>query len=215
MRLHILAACAGAALLSACGGDANHGETYAVAAADLRATLLDTDAPLQVLGSQAVDWKTASQGDDTVVWKVLGAGDDELIRFAAKLVPVDGGTRVDVEVLAPETKNKEQVTKRLAENDSVRALYHVAMTEEIDAKLENRGFDFTRISGALARATAANMGTIRKSLDEVGEADRKRSRENVDRAYKRERENVKFGSYGEYSGQGKPFGAPMDSPSQN
>lgn len=210
MQRHIFAALAALAL-SGCGG-ANEGETYPIASAELRDTLLDTDAPLQVLGSQAVDWKTAQEGDDTVIWKVLSEKDGELIRFSAKLVPVDGGTRVDVAVLAPEAKNKELVTKRLAENDSVRALYHMAMTEEIDAKLENRGFDFTRISGALARATAANMGTITKSLDEAVEADRKRSRDNIDRAYRQEREDMKFGSYGESNAQGKPFGAPMDTP---
>jgi hypothetical protein len=212
MRLPLLAALAGTALLCACDGGTSHGETYALPTAQVRETLLDTDAPIQVLGTQAVDWKTSALGDGTVLWTVLGERGGQLIRFSAKLVPVDGGTRVDVDVLPPEGKMQERVAKGIAENPSIRDLYHVAMTEEIDAKLENRGFDASRIAAATIRAATANMASIGDSMDKAGAEFRKRDEENMARAYRDERRNVTFGTYGNDGAGPKRFGAPMDNP---
>lgn len=203
---------AAAALLWGCGGGTPQGETYALPADQVREALLDTDAPIQVFGSRAVDWKTAREGDDTVIWTVIGDDDRPLMRFGAKMVAVKGGTRVDVEVLPPEGKNKERVAKGIAEHPEIRDLYHVAMTEEIDAKLEHRGFDGSRIAMATVRAASANMKSISASLDEAVKEEHKRDAENVARAYASERK-AKFGTYGNDNTPGpRTFGAPMDNP---
>lgn len=210
MRRAALVALAAAALLAGCG-DASRGETYAIAPADLREALLDTDAPIGVLGSEAVDWKTSPSGDDAVLWMVLGTDDKELLRFTATVVPVGQGARVDVAVLPPESALKDRVAKGLAENGSVRDLYRLAMTEEIDAKLEHRGFDFSRIAGATMQAAAANMGSISDRMDKAGAEFRKRDEENIARAY-REEGHRRDDGYGAV--QQRPFGAPMMDPNK-
>lgn len=200
-----IAILAGLLALSACG---KPGEVYPIPLAEVRETLRQTDPPMGVLGSQAVDWRTSRLGDGTVVWAILSSGGTELIRFAAHTSAEDAqSTRVTLDVLPPEGRMKTRVTKGMADNPAIADLYRAAITEQVDARLENRGFDYTRIAAATMRATVTAMPAISKSFDEAAAASNRRDADNMARAYRDE------GSYDarEESELAEPaFGEPMD-----
>lgn len=176
-----------AASLSACGlGE--KGEVYPIRGSELRAKLASIEPPFGVFGSQAIDWRVIRQGDGSVIWAIQDKDGLELLRFRASTS--DEGpteTRVAIEVEPPQGRFHDQVANGMASHQSTVALYRAAMTEQVDAELENREFDLARISGAMGVAVVANMSEIGANFDKMAEDDRRRSRENIDRAYAEER----------------------------
>jgi len=171
------------ALLAGCGGS---GEVCPQPAAKVRARMAAIDEVPVVFGSIPVTMTSSRRGDGTIVWRV-SQGDRSILRFLAHSEAVDNGsTRVRVEVTGPTDRPDDPVTQRLADNASVRDLYQLAMAEQIDATLENREFDFSRIAAATTRAVAANIGEISANMDKVGEESRRRGAENIARAYHEE-----------------------------
>jgi hypothetical protein len=179
-------ALSGIALLGGCGL-LPPGETYPLPAAKLRDKLMTIDAPLLVLGSTAVNWRTVRNGDGSIAWLVLNPRGTELIRFVARTEPVsEHETRVDIAVEPPAGRNHDPVAARLDDNSEVRDLYEVAMAEQIDSALENRKFDFSRIAAHTMRATVATLPEISEQMSEAAEASQRQDAANMARAYREE-----------------------------
>ena len=60
------------------------------------------------------------------------------------------------------------------------------MHEQVASTLEARPFDLTRTYPQMQKAIRANIGNIAASAEAAAQADQKRSRENIERAYARE-----------------------------
>lgn len=60
------------------------------------------------------------------------------------------------------------------------------MEERIASAFERRPFNQASILPAAAAATAANIGRISADMDRIAEADHRRERENIERAYREE-----------------------------
>lgn len=198
-----------ALLLGGCGFFAK-GETYAIPSATLRGMLLNTEVPLAIFGDAEVHSRAMEKGDDTVVWAVSEKTGKELLRFSAKLIPSGDGTTVVVDVLPPEGPNKDRVAQGLADHITIRNLYHAAMTEQIDARLEGRFFDLTQIADETALATMANISTISEQMDRASRDWGRYERDNIAKAYREEGQGATSGEFGtDYPDSS--FGEPMDS----
>jgi hypothetical protein len=189
MRANISSLAAGlsaALLLSGCDMLAK-GEVYPLGEKDMRSALRKVEPPMGVMGSDnGLDYRVAQQGDGTVIWTIVQNNKSRL-RFVARSTPVDAGsTRVEVEITGPTDKPDDAVTKRLADNSSIRDLYLAAMTEEIDAALEHRSFNYSAIAAQTSRAMMANMSNIGSEMDKAAAEFDRRDRENMDRAYREE-----------------------------
>lgn len=200
----------GAGLLSACGlGDS--GTTYPLQAQDVRRTLLATEPPVFVFGSNAESGRGTSAADGAVRWTLKDAERGRsLLAFVARIEELgERETRVSVAVEPPDGDAKGAIAQRLADNPSIVALYRAAMEEQIDAALEKREFNFTAIQDELAGATIANMPRIAASVDEAARADAQRSRANIDRAYREEAQGG-WDDSGSSTHTEPAFGEPMD-----
>jgi hypothetical protein len=149
-------------------------------------TLAEVDELPPVFGSAAPGVVVDSSDPANVTWVVELDG-SEVMRFVAKLeAEGDKSTRMVLDLVGAKDGPGGDVEKRLEEHPELRHLYLVAMTEEIESKLEGREFDASKTYGALAAATAANIGSISRQMDAAGEADRKRDEQNIRNAYAEE-----------------------------
>lgn len=166
MRRIILLALLPALLLAACSKE--RGTVYPVSLDRARQILSKTDLP-PVFGSAALSLQIQSKPSE-VTWIVSQNG-SEMMRYIATLS--DAGkdrTRVALELKGAKGGPAGDVEKRFAENASIKNLYLVAMGERIASAIEGRALDMTKIYPALAVASLANMGNIRKSVDEAAKA---------------------------------------------
>jgi len=156
-----------AILVAACTED--HGAVYSVKLDRARQILSTTDLP-PVFGSNAPGVEILANKRSEVTWIVSNNG-SELMRYIATLSEAgEGRTRVALELKAAKGGSAGDIEKRFAENPSVKNLYLVAMKEKIASAIEGRPLDMTKIYPALASAAIANMGNMRKSLDEAVKA---------------------------------------------
>ena len=133
-----------------------------------RQILSKTDLP-PVFGSNAPSVQFANKPPE-VTWIVSNNG-SELMRYIATLSEAGKGrTRIGLELKGAKGGPAGDVEQRFAENSSVRNLYLVAMKERIASAIEGRPLDMTKIYPALGAAAFANMGNMRKSLDEAVKA---------------------------------------------
>jgi hypothetical protein len=166
--------------LGACGKD---GTVYPGSVEDVHSVLADIDELPPVFGGNEPDHHMDSSDPKAISW-IMSKEGSELMRFTATLQPEEPSkTRVTVTVSAPTEGPYGNMDQRLKEHNEIRDLYVTAMTEQVAAKLEGREFDITRIYGALATATAANIGSISRQMDGVAEADSKRDEANIRKAY--------------------------------
>ena len=174
------------ALLGGCGAGGEAGEVYPGAAGEIRQALLGIDELPPLFGGNAVDTRVINNGDGTITW-TASQQFKPVLRFIARVEPVDEAhTRVTVQITGPTSAEDDEVTRRLAENPTVRDLYLAAMVEQVDATLEGRDFDMSAISGQLAVATAANIGETVDRLDRAAAEYRRQDAENVAKAYEQE-----------------------------
>ena len=156
-----------AVLVAACSRD--RGVVYPVAPERAREILTRTDLP-PVFGSDPPSSEVRSSRPSEVTWIVSRNG-HELMRYVATLSAAgEGKTRVELELKGVKTGPAGDVEQRLAENKSIKNLYLVAMREQIASAIEGRPLDLTPIWPALAAATLANMGMIRRSFDDAARA---------------------------------------------
>lgn len=156
--------------LAACG---EPGEVYPLSEAEVVAKLKQSDMPPGIFGSAAPDARVSRDTDGNVVWIVSQRG-KRLMRFVAYTEAVDAeNTRVAVEVFGPNDNPEDPINKRFAEHSEIIDLYRDAMTEQVDATLEGRDYEFSRIAGSMMRAAAANAGNIANDMDKAAERSRK------------------------------------------
>ena len=194
------------ALLGACG---EAGEVYPIPSQEVRQQLLASELP-PVFGSYAPDVTVVHDGDGNIVWWV-GQEGKPVLRFIARTEAVDEGhTRVTVD-LKPATDSPDDPTaKRLEENPAVHNLYLAAMTEQVDATLERRTFDFGSISGAMMGAMGEQMGRMDEDFDRAVAAYGERDAANMAEAYAEEGQ----AGWSSESESEPAFGEPMDRPGE-
>lgn len=155
--LHVLSAALCLSLAS-CGGAA--GKVYAKPVAYMHEALSEVDELPPVFGSSAPSLSMDTSDPLSVTWIVSLQG-SEIMRFVGRLQPEgDKSTRLALSLIGVTSGAKGNVQERLDKHPEVKRLYLVAMTEQIESKLEERPFDITRTYGALVTATAANIGAI-------------------------------------------------------
>lgn len=162
------------------------GSVYAVPIGEARKELARTGLPPLVFGSDEPDVAVRAEGPSRIVW-ILHKDGAEMMRYVALLSP-DGetSTRINLDLVGATQGPFRNAGERLAQNGTIRHLYLVAMEERIASALERRPFDTAKILPATAAATAANIGRISQDIDRIAEADRRRERENIERAYREE-----------------------------
>jgi hypothetical protein len=163
-----------------------YGGVYAVPIGEARQVLARTGLPPLVFGSEEPEVAVQAEGPSRIVW-ILRKDGAEMMRYVAVLSPDgDGATRVNLDLVGATQGPYGHTGERLAQNEAIRNLYLVAMEERIASALERRPFESARIMPATAAATAANIGRISADLDRIAEADRRRERANIERAYREE-----------------------------
>lgn len=159
---------------------------YAVPIGEARQVLAKTGLPPLVFGSQEPDFRVQTDGPSRIVW-ILDEHGAEVMRFVASLSPDgDTSTRVSLDLVGATQGRFGGTAERLRQNQSIRHLYLVAMEERIASALEDRPFNEAAIVPATVAATAANIGRISADVDRIAEADQRRERENIERAYRDE-----------------------------
>ena len=186
LSLAPLALLAGCGQLSASGPEHDPGTVYAIPRARVQTVLMRTGLPPLVFG----DYPPRMQAqviEDFHIAFVLTKSGAEVMRYIVTLEPAENdGTRVRVDMVGVESGRFGNVQERLAQNPTVKNLYLLAMREEIAADLERRPYDVHKLYPAMAAATAANMPSIMAQFDRAVEADHRRSRENIEKAYRDE-----------------------------
>jgi hypothetical protein len=180
----IFIAVAAAAVMTACTQQA--GTVYPVKIDDARRALTSVCLPPLVFGSQPPDCDARAVGASEIAWVARQKG-VEIFRYVATLKDEGNGrTRVAVTLKGAESGPAGNVAQKLKDNRSIRHLYVVAMEERISSALERRQFDMSRIYPAMAAASAANMSSIRASVDEAHAASQQLEREAIKKAYRDE-----------------------------
>jgi hypothetical protein len=178
---HIIAA-ALCLFLTACGD----GKVYPKPLSAMHDALAEVNELPPVFGSAALGVSVDSSDPADVIW-IIELDGSEVMRFVAKLQAEDEkSTHMVLDLFGAKDGPRGNVQKRLEEHPELKHLYLVAMTEEIESKLEGRKFDASKTYGALAAATAANIGSISHQMDAAAEADRKRNEDNIRNAYAEE-----------------------------
>ena len=162
------------------------GSVYAVPIGEARKVLARTGLPPLVFGSDEPDVAVRAEGPSRIVW-ILHEDGAEMMRYVALLSP-DGetSTRISLDLVGATEGPFRQTGERLAQNGAIRNLYLVAMEERIASALERRPFNTATIMPATMAAAAANIGRISEDMDRIAEADRRRQRENIEKAYREE-----------------------------
>ena len=182
MTRTILFALLPAILVAACSQDRR--AVYPVPPDRARQILSKTDLP-PVFGSHAVDVEVQANKPSEVTWIVRRKG-HEIMRYIATLsVAGEGRTGVGLELKGAKGGPSGDVEQRFAENSSIKNLYLVAMEERIASAIEGRPLDMTRIYPALGAAAFANMGNMRKSLDDAVKASEELERAHLQSAKRR------------------------------
>jgi hypothetical protein len=162
------------------------GGVYAVPIGEARKVLARTGLPPLVFGSDEPEVAVRADGPSRIVW-ILHKDGAEMMRYVALLsADGDASTRISLDLVGATQGPFRNTGARLAQNGAIRHLYLVAMEERIASALERRPFDQARIMPATAAATAANIGRISADMDRIAQADRRRERENIERAYREE-----------------------------
>ena len=169
----------GVLLLAACGRDPSIVAERPVS--EVHSLLAAADELPPVFGSIEPDLGMDTADPQAVAW-ILSVKNEEVMRFVATLSPAgEQKTTVEVAVQAPPKSEKW-----LKKNAAVRDFYLAAMREQVASTLEGRPFELTRTYPQMQKAIRANIGNIAASAEAAAQADQKRARENIERAYARE-----------------------------
>lgn len=161
----VLLALAASATLAGCGGG---GEIYPLAAKDVRAKLLSIKPPAFVFGDgRGVETMASQIGQDQVRWTVRSDG-TSMLRFTATVTPDgDKASKVALTVEPVEGQQVGQIRHNVATTSSALNLYHAAMIEQIDARLENRSFNMAAIQSQMLASAGTTMKQVDASLNEA------------------------------------------------
>lgn len=205
-----------AILLAGCA----EGRRYDAAPAEARSLLATSEMPLMVFGSQALAVETVRRDPGTVLWLVLDARGDEMMRLVARVTAEGSGSRIVADVLPPEGRYHDRVTKGMADNPAVVDLYRKVAAEQVDAAMTGRDFSMAAITPAMMAAAIAlvpNMGPPASAPSGAERADHQaqaqaRAWADIDRAYAKDaREAQRDEPYGTATRDDEPrFGEPAD-----
>ena len=163
MRPAILFALLPAMLVAACTQD--YGPVYSIKMDRAQQILSKTELP-PVFGSNAPGVVIQAFKPGEVTWLVTQNG-MEIMRYVATLKDAgEGKTRIGLVLKGAKAGPAGDVEKRFADNLTAKNLYLVAMEEKIASSIQARPMDMSKIYPALGFAIAANMGNIRKQIDQ-------------------------------------------------
>lgn len=156
-----------AALLAACGLFGS-GTTYPVAAKDARATLLLTEPPLYLFGSEVAKARVSRDGEGTVRWLLVDRLGTGMVTLVARSEEAGADkTRISVSVEPPPGGRHDVVAQRLEENPAIANFFKAAMAEQIDATFEKREFDMMAIQGEMVAAAMALAPQMQQEFDKA------------------------------------------------
>lgn len=163
---HILAV-ALCLFLAGCG----EGKIYPKPMPAMHETLAAVDDLPPVFGSGAPELAMETSDPSGVTWIAVVRG-SEFMRFVAKLQPEgEESTRMVLDLIGVTSGAHGNVQKRLEEQPEIKRLYLVAMTEQIESKLEGRPFDITRTYGAMMTAVGETASIWREENMQTGSAE--------------------------------------------
>jgi hypothetical protein len=166
-KFYAVAAAAMATFPIGCGGNVR---VFAKPAGEVHTILAAIDELPPVFGGDDPEVAVDAADPSRVVW-VLSKQNAELMRFTAALQPVQPDrTRVTLALTGPNSGAFGNVQQRLEDHNEVRDFYVAAMNEQIASEIEARPFDITRTYGAMARATAAEAGSIADGMEAAAAA---------------------------------------------
>ena len=183
----LMAAIAAPAALVGTFGQQESGRVYPFAVGELRGRLLEIRPPRFIFGNADVDLDSRRDSETRVVWTVKSRR-SEVMRYIADLSPAEGGkaTRVLLTVRGATSGRFGNVEERLSQRPAVRNFHVAAMEERVASRIERRQFRISSLYPEIGAATLASMDEITADFDRMAEADRRRSRENIEKAYRRE-----------------------------
>ena len=106
---------------------------------------------------------------DSISW-TIAVGQSDIGTFIARLAPVAGGSRTRVLLLAQPAKTETNAAKANAADELIVELTRLVMTEQVDARLEDRAVDSRAIALAMVSYIATDEGNLRATGDGVQEA---------------------------------------------
>ena len=171
-----------ALLCASCGGSGPRVDQFAQPLAEVRARLLQVEAPAYIFGTNPVKIERVAKGHDQVDW-VIELEDQEVLRFVAQLAAGEGGTNVTLDVIGPAAGSFGNVEERLKSRPEIRNLYLANMREAIAAHMEGRPFDQSRTFKELGAAMVLNVSEINAQFDKEIAQHNKESRAAFERAY--------------------------------
>ena len=111
-------------------------------------------------------------------------GHQEFVVLTAKFSPSGDGTQVAVDVEPSATANKDAFAKGMAEKPAVANMFRAIVSEQVDAALSKRDFEFANIRGSMALAMVSMMPEIRQQMDRQTDDYQRAERQKVDDAYR-------------------------------
>jgi hypothetical protein len=157
--------------------------TYDLPPSEVQARIEHANLPPFVFGEQEPQATMLSE-PNRVTW-VASEDGAEVMRYVIDLTPADRNrTKVHVALQGATDGKFGNVDQRIRGDRTLRNLYVTAMKEQVDSVLTGHPFRYSGISGPTAAATAAHMGQIAGWMDRAADAQHKRERENVDKAYR-------------------------------
>jgi hypothetical protein len=156
---------------------------FALPASEVQDRLSHAGLPPLVFGERPPDFEVQAQPGQ-VNWLILEDG-SETMRYVADIRPTDAThSEVHVGLQGVSAGRFGDVDARIRGDRSLRNLYVTAMKEQVRAVLDNRPFRYTAINYAGVVATGAHLRQISRWMDDAAEAQHKRERENVEKAYR-------------------------------
>ena len=179
----VLAAIGFAALF---GGSGNKDLFYAIPVDQVNRTLDQMALPKEVFGYRVKTSKHARLNASTSLWS-LQNDNVEYLRLTATTTADGNGTRVRMDVLAPEKPVSVDIAQGIKASNGFGDYYKAGLAEQIDAKLTNREFSKLHISGDFARLTLGVLPNIRETMDDHAAEYDKRRQDDIDRVYANEK----------------------------
>ena len=143
-----------------------------------------TNLPPMVLGTTPPAFEVKSADPARIVWAVK-RGNVVVLNFIAELSAFsETATRVEIKIAAPGAgPAAAEMERRINEHLTIKQLYLIAMDEQVAAALEHRNFNMAKVAAPTMIATLANMPEMMQNLERGMEADHKRMKSNIAKAY--------------------------------
>jgi hypothetical protein len=171
-------------------------KTYPVTVEAAQAALVNTEIPGIAFGMSAhsepaiaipggVEWFISRDQSGSEA-SASPASQKHLLILTAQFDPVSGGTRVAVDVKPGSSAQASAFAKGMEQKPAVAAMFRSIASEQVDATLSHRDFNFANIRQSMALATLSMMPEISNQMDSAAEEFHRADRERVDNAYRAE-----------------------------